>query len=115
MPVPPSRPSSATPSLDVHIDVTGGVLSLSGELLAATVHLLDDAITAVLLTDRRHWHADVTDLLVWDTAGLRAIADAYRRSLQHDCRITLVGAPAGFRRTLESLYLDHDLFGDASG
>ena len=115
MPVPPSRPSSATPSLAVRIDVTGGVLRLSGELLAATVHLLDDAITALLQTGRRHWHADVTDLLVWDTAGLRAIAEAYRRTREHDCRITLVGAPAGFRRTLESLYLDHDLFGDAPG
>lgn len=115
MQVPPSPPSSATPSLDVHIDVAGGVLALSGELLAATVHLLDDAITAVLLTGRRHWHADITDLLVWDTAGLRALAEAHRRSLQHDCRVTLVGASAGFRRTLESLYLEHDLFGDAAG
>ena len=113
--MPPSRPSPSTPSLAVRIDVTGGVLRLSGELLAATVHLLDDAITAVLLTGRRNWHADVTDLLVWDTAGLRAIAEAHRRSLRHDCRITLVGAPAGFRRTLDSLYLDHDLFRDASG
>ncbi|MGZ4507417.1 MAG: STAS domain-containing protein [Blastococcus sp.] len=114
MSAPPTRHSPSPPSLVVRIDVHSGVLCLSGELLGATVHLLDDAITTLLLTGRRHWHADVTDLLVWDTAGLRAIAEASRRTQEHDCRIILVGASPRFRRTLASLNLDHEPFGDAS-
>jgi anti-anti-sigma factor len=109
------HPSPPSPSLVIRIDATGGVLCMSGELLAATAHLLDEAITAVLQTGRRHWRADVTDLLVWDTAGLRAIAAAQRRIRAHDCRFTLVGAPPGLRRTLASLGLGHDLLGQDPG
>jgi anti-anti-sigma regulatory factor len=56
---------------------------LVGQLDRRTAHLLHDAISALLQTDRLLWTIDVTNLTVADHTGLRAVETTYRRALVH--------------------------------
>ncbi len=100
------QPIDASPELVARVDMSRGVLELAGELHRRTVHLLHDAVTTLLLTERRCWQLHVGNLLIWDTRGLRALAGAHRRALAHERQMTIVGASPQLRRTLELLRLD---------
>jgi anti-anti-sigma regulatory factor len=95
-----------TPFL-VRIDLTCGRLQLSGQLDRSTVHLLHDAISTLLLTDRDSWVVDATDLTGCDHRGVSAIGAAYRRALRHNRRMTLIGCALSLQRDLARLRLDH--------
>jgi anti-anti-sigma regulatory factor len=99
----------------VRIDVLGGRLELVGRLDRRTVHLLQDAISTLLLTDRDVWVVDATDLTACDHAGVRAIGAAYRRAVRHDRRITLTGTPPSLREDLKRLRLDHHILERGDG
>jgi anti-anti-sigma regulatory factor len=101
----------ACAALTARIDVSRGSAELSGHLHGETVHVVDDAMTALLLTGRRYWRVHVPDLFIWDRSGLRAIGVAHRRALAGDRHVILVGASPELRRTLELLGPDHHLLG----
>jgi anti-anti-sigma regulatory factor len=103
-----SDPQSG-PSFIVHVDLLHGHIRLDGLLDRGTVHLLQEAISALLLADHDTWVVDTTDLIGCDQIGVWAIGAAYRRALRHNRRMTLTGAPPGLQRSLERLRLDHHL------
>jgi anti-anti-sigma regulatory factor len=94
------------PSLLVRLDLVAARLELVGQLDRRTAHLLHDAISALLQTDRPLWTVDVTGLTVADHTGLRAVETAYRRALVHGRVLTLLGASAGLHRALAPVDLD---------
>jgi anti-anti-sigma factor len=100
-----SVPGEAPPIL-VHLDLVVGRVELVGQLDRRTAHLLHDAISALLQTDRPVWTVDVTDVTVTDHTGLRAVESAYRRALLHGRVLTLLGASPGLHRALARLDLD---------
>src|SRR4051794_11558408 len=102
--LPPSAAGSR--SFAIRQDPVTGQLTATGQLGVRTTHLLYDAVSELLRTDRPTWTVDVTGLDVTDHAGLRAIAGAYRRALRHERRIVLHGASPALRRALIRLRLD---------
>ena len=103
------------PSLLVRLDLVAARLELVGQLDRRTAHLLHDAISALLQTDRPLWTVDVTGLTVADHTGLRAVETAYRRALVHGRALTLLGAFPGLHRALTRLDLDHPDLGAGEG
>jgi anti-anti-sigma regulatory factor len=99
------------PSLVIHLDLVAARLELVGQLDRRTAHLLHDAISALLQTDRPLWTVDVTGLTVADHTGLRAVETAYPRALVHGRALTLLGASPGLHRALTPLDLDHPALG----
>jgi anti-anti-sigma regulatory factor len=99
--------SRSGPSFTVHVDLVGGRVRLAGVLDRGTVHLFQDAISALLLGDHATWVVDTTDLTRCDHMGVRAIGAAYRRALRHSRRMTLTGVPPLLQRSLARLRLDH--------
>jgi anti-anti-sigma regulatory factor len=95
------------PLLLVRLDLVAARLELIGQLDRRTAHLLHDAISALLQTDRPLWTVDVTGLTVADHTGLRAVQTAHRRALVHGRALTLLGASSGLHRALTRLDLDH--------
>lgn len=89
--------------MTIRIDHRQGSLQLTGQLDRWNVHLLQDTIAALLLSDRDRWTADVTKLAVVDHAGLRAIATAYRRLLRSGRGLSLRGASPELGRALTRL------------
>lgn len=85
-------PAGDDPVLTIRIDNRQGSLQLTGQLDRWNVHLLQDSISVLLISDRERWTADVTALAVVDHAGLRAIGTAYRRLLRNGRRLSLRGA-----------------------
>jgi anti-anti-sigma factor len=90
----------------VSVDLVTGGLRVTGRLDARTTHLVYDAVSALLTTAHRGWVIDVSDLVVADQAGLRALAGCYRRALRSDRRITLLGASPALRSALTRLRLE---------
>jgi anti-anti-sigma regulatory factor len=90
---------------------------LSGRLDRITVHLLLDAISALLLTDSDVWTVDATDVSSCDHMGVRGIGAAYRRALRHGRRMRLIGTPPSLHHQLSRLRLDHHVLerDDGSG
>jgi len=82
------------PSFTVHVDLLDGRIRLAGLLDRGTVHLFQEAISALLLGDHDTCVVDTTGLIGCDQIGVRAIGAAYRRALRHNRRMTLTGAPA---------------------
>jgi anti-anti-sigma factor len=119
MPSPPPMRGSRVggpSSLAVHLDLSSGKIALAGRLDGRTAHLLNDAISALLHSDRelQNWTVDVAGLSVADHAGLRAIGRAYRRALRHDRRITLHGASPALQSALVRLHLERHVL-DGNG
>src|SRR3954447_14758517 len=81
------------PSFTVHVDLVDGRIRLGGLLDRGTVHLFQEAISALLRGHHDTWVLDTTDLIGCDQIGVRAIDAAYRRALRHNRRIILSGAP----------------------
>jgi anti-anti-sigma factor len=100
-------------SLTVHVDLVGGRLRVTGVLDRSTVHLFQDAISALLLRDHDTWVVDTTDLTGCDHMGVRVIGAAYRRALRHNRRMRLTGAPPQLQQSLARLRLDHHLIDGA--
>ena len=94
------------PSLTLTVDLAAGRLRVTGLLDDRTTLRLYDAVSALLRADQPEWTLDVTGLTVADHAGLRAIADTYRRALRHHHRITLHGAAPALQHALTRLRLD---------
>jgi anti-anti-sigma regulatory factor len=96
----------------VRLDLVAGRVALVGRLNRQTAHLLDDAISALLLTDCPLWTVDVSGLTVADRPGLRAVETAYRRALQHGRGMAMVGTPPGLHRALTRLALEEQALVD---
>ena len=71
------------PSFTVHVDLLDGRIRLAGLLDRGTVHLFQEAISALLLGDHDTCVVDTTGLIGCDQIGVRAIGAAYRRALRH--------------------------------
>ena len=96
-------------SFTVHVDLVGGRIQLAGLLDRGTVHLFQEAISALLLGEHDTWILDTTDLIGCDQIGVRAIGAAYRRAPRHNRRMTLTGAAPLLQQWLARLRLDHHL------
>ncbi|PWW22558.1 anti-anti-sigma regulatory factor [Geodermatophilus normandii] len=96
-------------SFQVRIDLVGCRVDLAGQLDRRTVHLLQAAISTLLLTDGDTWVVDATDVTACDPVGIRGIGAAYRRALRHDRRLRVTGAPPFLHEELIRLRLDHHL------
>jgi anti-anti-sigma regulatory factor len=109
-----SEPRSG-PSFTVHVDLVDGRIRLAGPLDRSTVHLFQEAISALLLGDHDTWAIDTADLTDCDQIGVWAIGAAYRRALRHNRRMRLTGAPPPLQQSLARLRLDHHLLDGAPG
>jgi anti-anti-sigma regulatory factor len=109
---PGSRPAARPRSFGLHIDLPAGRVRVAGHLGRSTVHLLQDAVSALLLGDVDVWVIDASDVTSCDGMGMRGIGAAYRRALRHGRRLCLVGAPAPVRDQLLRLRLHHHLVVD---
>jgi len=107
--------SPSGPFFTVHVDLVAGHIRLTGVLDRGTVHLFQEAISALLLGNHDAWVIDTTDLIACDQIGVRAIGAAYRRALRHNRRMTLTGAPPLLQQSLARLRLDQHLLHSASG
>lgn len=76
---------------------------MAGRLDRRTVHLFNDGISTLLLTDRTAWVINANELTACDYAGLLAINDACRRAHLHNRRVTLTAAPVPLRWHLTQL------------
>jgi anti-anti-sigma regulatory factor len=103
------------PSFTVHVDLVAGRIRLTGVLDSGTVHLFQEAISALLHGNHDTWLVDTTDLIGCDQIGVRAIGAAYRRALRHNRRMTLTGAPPPLQQPLTRLRLDHHLLHNTPG
>jgi len=103
------------PSFTVHVDLVAGRIRLTGVLDSGTVHLFQEAISALLRGNHNTWHLDITDLIGCDQIGIRAIRAAYRRALRHNQGMTLTGAPPLVQQSLARLPPAHHLLHSASG
>jgi hypothetical protein len=113
-PLPPPDDFHAGPApFVVRLDLVGGRLELADRLDHRTAHLVHDAVSALLQTDRGVWVQDVEALSGCDHSGLRTIGTAYRRALRHARALTLVGSPAWLLVALGRLRLDHHLLAPA--
>jgi len=74
------------------LDLVTGRVELVGRLDRATAYLLQDAISALLLTPCAQWTLDLSGATVGDHHGLRAIAAAHCRATLHNRQFTLRGA-----------------------
>ncbi|MGY1827669.1 MULTISPECIES: STAS domain-containing protein [unclassified Blastococcus] len=99
--------SSASPTDSHHedasrllarLDLVTGHLELVGRVDRATAHLLEDAVSALLLTSCAQWTLDLSAATVGDQHGLRAIAVAHRRATRHRRQFTLRGASPTLQR-----------------
>lgn len=108
------RPTdSESSALVVRVDPAAGRVTLTGPLVGGSIPVLHAAVSTVLRSRRTNWSIDVSELLVTDDAGLRAIVGAYRRALRHGRQLTLLGASPPLRRALTRLRLaSHLLPGD---
>jgi anti-anti-sigma regulatory factor len=93
----------------IRIDLRARLLFLAGPLDRSTVHLLHDAISALLPTDRDVWVVAACHVTVFDRMGIRAIHAAQRRALRHRRRMQLVETPPALQDALSCLPLDHHL------
>jgi anti-anti-sigma regulatory factor len=93
----------------IRIDLRAGLLFLAGPLNRSTVHLLHDAISTLLLTDRDVWVVDACHVTVFDRMGIHAIHAAQRRALRHHRLMQLVETPAALQEALGRRPLDHHL------
>jgi anti-anti-sigma regulatory factor len=100
------------PPLVVQVDAATGRATLAGRLAGDTIPALHEAVSALLRSGRGDWSVDVTQLVVADDAGLRAIAGAYRRALRHGHRLTLHGASPQLQSALVHLRLAGHLLAD---
>jgi anti-anti-sigma regulatory factor len=103
---------AGAPLFAAHLDVGVGRLTVTGRLDVRTSHLLYDAFSALLLTERSDWTVDVARLVVVDHAGLRSIAASYRRAVRHQRRITLHGASPVLQHALARMRLDGHVLPD---
>jgi anti-anti-sigma regulatory factor len=108
-------PHGGSPTFVVDVDLVGCRLRLAGRLDRSTVHLLHDAVSTLLRADGRVWVVDATHVTDCDRMAVRAIAAAYRRSIRHDRRLRLTGAPPALLRELTRLRLDHHLLDGDDG
>jgi anti-anti-sigma regulatory factor len=117
VPHPQSTGSGARsdPSLTVHVDLVGGRIRLAGPLDRGTVHLFQEAITALLLGEHGTWVVDTAGLIGCDQIGVWAIGAAYRRALRHNRRMTLTGAPPVLQQSLARVRLHHHLLDGTVG
>ena len=98
LPASPTDPRHDVPELLARLDLVTGNLELIGRLDRATAHLLQDAVSAMLLSPCEHWTVDVTAATVADHHGLRALAAAYRRATRDHRQLTLRGATPTLQR-----------------
>jgi anti-anti-sigma regulatory factor len=113
---PADDPADDTPGFRIHVDMVSGQLTMAGRPDRYAVRLVHDAISTVLATGRReNWTVDVTELVVTDTSGLRAISAAYRRLVSHGRRMTLLGATPQLQEGLARLRLSHHVLQGGDG
>lgn len=115
MPLPGTLPLLGATEADpapfvVRIDLVGGRVQVSGRLDRRTVHLVHDAVSALLQTDCDTWVLDVAGLTGCDPAGLRTIGAVYRRALRGTRRLTVVGARPWLQGALSRVRLDSHVF-----
>jgi anti-anti-sigma regulatory factor len=117
IPRPPAIGSvpRSDPSFTVYVDLVDGRIRLAGLLDRGTVHLFQEAISALLPGNHDTWVVDTTGLTGCDQIGVWAIGAAYRRALRHHRRMTLTGAPPRLQQSLARLRLDHHLLDGAVG
>ena len=96
--------SGGQPALRVHVDHRAGRVAVAGRLGRRTAHLVHDAITVALQSDRIRWLVDVTGLTA-DSTGLRVLGGAYRRLLRGGRQMILLGASPQLRQALRRLRL----------
>ena len=92
------------PTLWVHVDHRAGRVAVVGRLGRRTGHLVHDAITVVLQSERIQWLFDVRGLTA-DQTGLRVLGGSYRRLLRGGRQMILLGASAQLRQALRRLRL----------
>jgi anti-anti-sigma regulatory factor len=117
IPRPPAIGSvpRSDPSFTIYVDLVDGRIRLAGLLDRGTVHLFQEAISALLPGNHDTWVVDTADLTGCDQIGVWAIAAAYRRALRHNRRMTLTGVPPLLQQSLARLRLDRHLLDDAAG
>lgn len=109
-----SGPDDGSP-FTIRADLSCGWVYLSGELDDRSVHLVHDALTALLQGHQTRWNVDVAELTRVNAAGLRAIGAAYRRATRHRRQLTLHGASPALLQALAQLRLTrHLLVGEAA-
>ena len=95
------------PAFLARVDLVRGRLTAVGRLHRGTAHLFHDAVSTLVLSARKLWTIDVSDMTVGDNVGLRSIGNAYRRAVRLNRRLTLLGASPALRQALVRLRLDH--------
>ena len=109
----PRRPRpSGSSALDVHLDPQTGRVTVIGRLDGRSAPLLHDAVSVLLGTEQPTLTLDVNGMEVADHSALRAIGDAYRRTMRQGRRITLRGASPQLRSALTRLHLSSHLIHD---
>jgi anti-sigma B factor antagonist len=93
-------------SLTVSIDWLSGAVVLRGELDRNTVHHLDDALTALAVTDHDCWVLDTAEVTWCDAGGLRALASAHALAEQHGGELRLVRPSRCVERLVTLIGLD---------
>ena len=114
----PSRPvlvlHRARGHLTVDVDLTGGRISLAGDLDRHAAHHLLDAARTLSAVPHRRWVLEVAELRSCDAIGLRAISACYRKALRHGATMRIAGPHPGLKRALASLRLVNHLL-DSDG
>jgi anti-anti-sigma factor len=100
------------PSLGVRLDVRDGILHLAGTLDLHTVADFHAAVSKLLDEVPGSLAIDVAELDACDVTGLRALSVTYRRTLVHDRRVVVTGAPPWLRRALHRIRLDAHVLED---
>jgi anti-sigma B factor antagonist len=77
------------------------LLTITGELDAATVQPLDDAIDDILAVGARLVTLDLTDVSFLDSTGLRSILRASDLLANHDGQLVVAGLSGAAQRVLE--------------
>ncbi|MGY1641006.1 STAS domain-containing protein [Geodermatophilus sp. SYSU D00703] len=95
---PIDSPHDDVPELVARLDLITGHVQLVGRLDRATVHLLQDAVSTLLLSPCAHWTIDLTGATIGDHHGLRAVTAAYRRATRNHRQLTLRGASPTVQR-----------------
>jgi anti-sigma B factor antagonist len=77
------------------------LLTITGDVDAATVQPLDDAFDEALAVGARLVTLDLTDVSFLDSTGLRSIVRAAKLLAEHDGRLVVAGLSGAAQRVLE--------------
>ena len=100
-------------SLEVSVDVTAALVTLSGELDSCSAPRIAEVVPALTLGRNTHWWLDADGLTFCDGDGLAALLDLREAAVRHGATLHLVGASRCVRRLVALVGLADVLAVDA--